>query len=86
MLSSQSPSQRVADPAAFASAVPAGGAAGLATFLLSAPVRGDPDQSVTLTDALQIVCLGDLVVVKQIFHDKQIHVLLGSALSVMRAD
>jgi hypothetical protein len=35
MASSQSPSQSVADPAAFASAVPAGGAAGFATFLLS---------------------------------------------------
>jgi len=37
MASSQSPSHRVADPAALASAVPAGGAEGFVTFLLSTP-------------------------------------------------
>jgi hypothetical protein len=38
------------------------------------------------TDTLEIVCLGDLVIVKQVLHDEQVHILLCPALSVVRED
>jgi hypothetical protein len=73
MASSQSPSQSVADPAAFASAVPAGGAVGFATFLLSTWSAQSAMRSLQWherhTDTLEIICLGDLMIVEQVLHD-----------------
>ena len=39
-----------------------------------------------LTDTLEIVRLGDLMIVEQILHDQEVHVLLGAAFSVVRKD
>ena len=84
MLSSQSPSHRVAEPAAFASAVPAGGAAGFATFLPSSRSAQFGIKVDRLTNALEIICLDNLVVVEQVLHDEKIHILLRPTFSIMR--
>jgi hypothetical protein len=39
-----------------------------------------------LTDTLEIVCLGDLVIVEQVLHDQQVHILLCPALAVVGED